>query len=384
MAMRAMLRPAAVATRPLDLLHQRRPLATWLHPPSAGLVPLASRQVLAISGLDAAKFLQGLVTANVLAPDGLPRPHGFYSALLNAKGRVMHDVFIYPIPTGARLAHVDRLDPGFLVEADASQLRLLEHYIKRYKLRANLTVRPLHADAVSVWQAWDDGADLTSALARTPSALSMPDTRAPGLGHRILQLNGSQAPELHLQHRDEIAYTIRRYLSGVPEGQHEIVREQALPLESNMDLMGAIDFRKGCYVGQELTIRTRHRGVVRKRILPCVLYRDAHPPATLSYHPPPHGAPAAESFPANTSIGRVGKTGRSAGKWLRGTANIGLALCRLEIMTDVVLPGEQAASAYSPGDEFMLDVGQDESPVRIKAFAPAWLRQGLDERLKTA
>ncbi|PHH63040.1 hypothetical protein CDD81_6371 [Ophiocordyceps australis] len=365
----------------LALQHQRRRLATSHQPPSAGLVPLASRQVLAISGLDAAKFLQGLVTANVLAADGLPRAHGFYAALLNAKGRVMHDVFIYPIRNGARVAGVDAHDGGFLVEADASQMGLLAQYIKRYKLRAKVTVRPLDGDAVSVWQAWDDGADITSALTWCPTTLSMRDARAPGLGHRILQLNGSQAPELDLQRRDEAAYTIRRYLNGVPEGQAEIVREQALPLESNMELMGAIDFRKGCYVGQELTIRTRHRGVVRKRILPCVLYRDTPPPATLTYQPPQG---AAESFAAHTSIGRVGKTGRSAGKWLRGTANIGLALCRLEIMTDVVLPGEQAASAYSAGDEFMLDVGQDESPVKIKAFAPAWLRQGLDERLKTA
>jgi folate-binding protein YgfZ len=71
---------------------------------------------------------------------------------------------------------------------------------------------------------------------------------------------------------DANEYAIRRYLAGVPEGIDDLFVGKSLPLESNMDHMQAIDFRKGCYLGQELTIRTFHTGVTRKRILPVQLF----------------------------------------------------------------------------------------------------------------
>ncbi len=64
--------------------------------------------------------------------------------------------------------------------------------------------------------------------------------------------------------------------------------------------------------------------------------------------------PTAQTIPAGASISRVGMRGRSAGKWLRGVGNIGLALCRVETMTDVVLPGETAAAAYNPENQFVV------------------------------
>lgn len=150
--------------------------------------------------------------------------------------------------------------------------------------------------------------------------------------------------------------------------------------------MNGIDFHKGCYVGQELTIRTKHRGVVRKRILPCVVYpKDKPAPQTLAYHAgeatdASPEAITADMIPAETSIGRSGKRGRSAGKWLKGIGNIGLGICRLEIMTDVVLPGEQAAATFSEGDEFVLEWGEEgvKEGVKVKAFVPDWLRAGME------
>ncbi|TQV99532.1 aminomethyl transferase [Cordyceps javanica] len=382
-------------------------------PPAAGLAELSSRRVLAVAGADATKFLQGIVTQNVATANGHvrgrgpqsttttspePRTEGFYAGFLNATGRVMHDTFIYPFRGGAGgLPALDSGD-GFLVEADASQAARLEKYIKRYKLRAKVSVRSLAPEEVSVWQAWDDedgnaGATTRSRLLLPPGAsgdgiMTLRDPRAPAMGYRILQLGGG-APRVDAERVDEDAYTVRRYLQGVPEGQDELLREQALPLESNMEHMGGVDFHKGCYVGQELTIRTKHRGVVRKRVLPCVLYDPDRPaPGALAYDPDgassvTTAAVAAASVPAETSIGRFGKRGRSAGKWLKGVGNIGLALCRLEIMTDVVLPGEQAAATYSPDDEFVLEWGADDgdvkNSVKVKAFVPDWLRAAMEE-----
>ncbi|KAL6869402.1 ccr4 associated factor [Amphichorda felina] len=353
-------------------------------PPSSGIAPLPSRQLLSIAGPDAAKFLQGIVTANVVSQDGRARPDGCYAAFLNATGRIMNDVFIYP----GRAGFAGGEDgTSFLIEADTNQMDFLTRFIKRYKLRAKVNVRKIQPDEVTVWQAWTDGPSSNLDLPSSDSTVLLRDPRTPDLGYRILQL-GDKTPAVDLDQTSEDSYTIRRYLRGVPEGQDEILREQALPQESNMDFMNGIDFHKGCYVGQELTIRTRHRGVVRKRVLPCVIYDKQHaPPQALHYDP--NGATAdpasterltADMIPQEASIGRFERRGRSAGKWLRGVGNVGLGLCRLEIMTGVTLPGETAAATFDPSHEFVLEWGEEEarSGVKVKAFVPDWIQAGLD------
>ncbi|KAL5877632.1 ccr4 associated factor [Pyricularia oryzae] len=337
-------------------------------PPTAGFTALKSRRLISVSGPDAAKYLQGVVTANIINNNKT----GFYTAFLNAQGRVLHDVFIYP--------DASKDGEGFLIEVDATEAERLTRHIKRYKLRAKLNLRLLDDGEATVWQAWDDSkADFAPAVGMTTPVR---DPRSPMLGYRVLTPGDhAQTPQLDLDPTPETSYRIRRYLQGVAEGQTEILREHALPAESNMDVTGAIDFRKGCYVGQELTIRTRHRGVVRKRILPCVLYDHFVAPERLEYKH--DGVVTAEGVPPETSIGRATKRGRSTGKWLSGVGNIGLALCRLEIMTDLTLPGEPAAALESGNDEFVLtpksdeDVGSEGAPFKVKAFVPDWLRQGL-------
>jgi folate-binding protein YgfZ len=310
---------------------------------------------------------------------------GFYAAFLTAQGRVLHDVFVY------HDARDTSSPPGtsWLLEVDSAEAdRLLKH-MRRYKLRAKFNTRLLDPGEAHVWQAWDDASPSLSLPPTTTDVITTPDTRAPNLGHRILTFSPAppETPHHHHPQVPESAYTLRRYLHGIAEGQAEILHAQALPHESNLDQTGAVDFRKGCYVGQELTIRTEHRGVVRKRVLPCVLYPEEEVSPGLegglagAYRPLVAEGVGAEMVPAEASIGRVGRKGRSAGKWLRGVGNVGLAVCRLEIMTDVVLPGEVAAGGFVEGDEFVVGLGgedkEDGRKVKIKAFVPEWLRAGL-------
>ncbi|KAL1903571.1 ccr4 associated factor [Sporothrix stenoceras] len=383
--------------------------------PTAGAASLASRRLISVSGPDAAKYLQGVITSNILRlqttqDDGsaaVAAPQtGLYSAFLSAQGRVLHDVFVYRDTLGVG-KNASNSDASFLIEVDAESATILAKHIRRYKLRAKFDVRLLDAGEVNVWHGWGlpEGQQASSFGAES-DLIAHNDTRAPGLGWRFIALAASTSstlrPQIELDVADESAYRVRRYLLGVAEGQREILHNQALPLESNIDLMGGIDFHKGCYVGQELTIRTRHRGVVRKRILPCLVYGpEDEQPRSLAVDAHGAGTGLADTIPGETSIGRVGKKGRSAGKWLSGVGNLGLGLCRLETMTDAVLPGEAAAAAataaatFDPTSEFVMNVvekvdgdadGEAEGEaaasapttvVKIKAFVPDWLRQGL-------
>lgn len=341
-------------------------------PPSTGFARLTDRALILLYGQDAAHYLQGLTTANIkdFTFDSLG---GFYTAFLNAQGRVLHDVFVYPIDHPLGLKGKDGITsdkPGFLIDVDKAHADILRSHLKRYRLRARIAIEP--AD-FHIWATWDDAIAIDSKSDIAPSAhdFGCVDPRAPGMGRRILSVaNISQA--LPGEETSVEQYDVRRILKGVPQGHREIISGEALPHESNIDYMSGIDFRKGCYVGQELTIRTHHTGVVRKRILPVQLYKpNEKPPDSLQYEPLSNA-----TLPdAPRNIARVDTRGRSAGKFLRGVGNIGLALCRLETMTDVKLTEE--GNQWSPEHEFKVswpaeEHQANEHEVKIKAFVPEW------------
>ncbi|KAL4973135.1 hypothetical protein BDW66DRAFT_142820 [Aspergillus desertorum] len=370
-------------------------------PPQAGYARLTNRGLISITGVDSTTFLQGLITQNMFIPND---PHrrvrhtGSYAAFLNSAGRVLNDAFIYPLPQAD--------EPAWLVEVDKAQVPKLLKHLKKHKLRAKLKLRALDDGERTVWASWKNHSEPRWAAYNLESPSSSPfpahasvvgcvDTRAPGFGSRLV-VPGDEDLRIHFQGEDEAhvaatgeevgldAYTVRRMLHGVAEGQCEIITELALPLECNMDMMRGVDFRKGCYVGQELTIRTHHRGVVRKRILPVQLYKDDLGAASSSDSPVYDPSVDIQLPPAGSNISKISaRKGRSAGRFLGGIGNIGLALCRLEIMTDIVLTGE--ASQYSPEQEFKVSWEGDaeesdaQSPhsgeVKVKAIVPHWTRE---------
>lgn len=334
-------------------------------------------------------------------PNRTTRRTGSYTAFLNSHGRVLNDAFIYPLPkTDAEAATSD--DPAWMIEVDKNEVSSLLKHLQKHKLRSKLKLRALDPDERTVWSSWKDHTEPRWAAYNLESEASSPfspsspiagcvDTRAPGFGSRLVT-PGSEDLRTHLPDEGQVAggevgldaYTVRRMIHGVAEGQGEIIRASALPLECNMDMMRGIDFRKGCYVGQELTIRTHHTGIVRKRIIPVQLYSgdqaDLETPGDVPVYNPASDLPLPL---AGSNISKVGgRRGRSAGKFLSGVGNIGLAVCRLEMMTDIVLTGEGVQ--YSPGEEFKVSwtggeegapEGQEAGEVKIKALVPNWTKE---------
>ena len=359
-------------------------------PPLAGYAKLINRALVSISGADSTSFLQGLITQNIAgqskAKSGMPPKLSFYAAFLNAPGRVLNDVFIYAHPAADRDGSSD---PGYLIEVDKAEVANLMKHLKKHKLRAKLKLRALEEGERSIWASWDEQVEgrrwtaynLESEGKTGSSTIGCVDNRAPGFGSRLLIRDDGKLPEALPGEEVPLAtYNLRRILHGIPEGQGEIIRESALPMESNMDMMGGIDYHKGCYLGQELTIRTHHTGVIRKRILPVQLYDiDGVLPAEVDT---PVYSPETDIVlpPAGANISRMSaRKGRSAGKWLGGVGNVGLALCRLEMMTDIVLTGE--GTQYNPEQEFKIawdadtDAGGSAGEVKVRALIPPWTRE---------
>ncbi len=206
---------------------------------------LPDRAVLEIAGEDRVSFLQGLVSNDVAqAAPG----RAIWAALLTAQGKWIADFFI--------LADADRL----LLDVEADQRDLLIKLLTRYRLRAKVTLSRLD---LPVYAAWNG----------TPDApLQAPDPRLPDAGWRIL---GDITPTTNAA-----AYDAHRLALGLPDGSRDLEPEKSTLVESGFDELHGISWEKGCYMGQELTARTKYRGLVKRRLVPVTIDGPLPAPGT--------------------------------------------------------------------------------------------------------
>lgn len=328
---------------------------------------LKSRAVVRLAGKDAAHFLDGLLPAKIIGVDSSP----IYTAFLTAQGRILVDCFVYP-PTSGK-------DPEWFIEVDAESSDLLMKHLKKHKLRSKFTLERLQTSPVyDFGRSQSNSADTSSSVnvdgLQDILRAGGPDPR-PGMGGRYIitdpdgqtaQLEAALGPQIDPSGDEYMSLRVTR---GFAEGQQEISSGASLPQESNIDLLGGIDFHKGCYLGQELTIRTHHTGVVRKRILPVALQ---------------HQGGTVEDAPPGSNLSKVStRKGRSTGKLLRSHGEHGLALCRLEMMTDIQLTAD--ATNFNPDEKYKAtwqDAEGNDKSILVAPIVPAWLREGVEASLK--
>jgi folate-binding protein YgfZ len=198
----------------------------------------SSRALIAVGGEDWRGFLQGLLTQDVETIDAGQLRFG---ALLTPQGRLLYDLFI-----------VGREDPGQVggcwLDCAAERRAAVIQRLTIYRLRAKVTIA---ADEAPVLAAWGEAPSGTGWIA---------DPRLPALGWRGYGVDAAA-------NASEADYERHRLGLGVP-GPADWGEDASYPLEADFDLLHAIDFKKGCFVGQETTSRMKRRGAIKSRMLP--------------------------------------------------------------------------------------------------------------------
>ena len=223
-------------------------------------VLLENRSIIGVGGPDARVFLQGLISNDV---NKVTPTRAIYAALLTPQGKFLHDFFIA------------ELDGRLVLDCEAERAGDLMKRLTLYRLRSKVELTDLTAELRVAAIIGGDAAAVLG-LAGEPGAagdiaggVGFVDARLAAMGARVI-LPAASAVDvlagLGLQPAVISDYHRLRFALGVPDGSRDVAIDKSFLLESNFEELNAIDFNKGCYVGQELTARTKHRGGVRKRL----------------------------------------------------------------------------------------------------------------------
>jgi hypothetical protein len=252
---------------------------------------------------------------------------------LTPQGKVLHDFFIVADPGP------DVADGAVLLDVEAVGVADLLERLRRYRLRAKVTLE----DVTSFFGSWalmaGDNADVAASAVALPvmpgataafaaGGVAFVDPRLAALGVRLLVPRNTAAAALAAVGAGPGTYADydrHRLALGVPEGQQDLAAEPTLALEGNLDALNAISWTKGCYVGQEVTARTRYRGLVRRRLRPVQVLGGLPEPGT----------------PVRQGDSEVGVI-RS------GVDGVALALLRLDIADPRVAPLTAGSATVSP------------------------------------
>ncbi|WP_225889759.1 CAF17-like 4Fe-4S cluster assembly/insertion protein YgfZ [Indioceanicola profundi] len=268
-------------------------------PEGVRVAALPGTGVLRVAGEDRIAFLQGLVSNDVSA---VAEDRAVWSAFLTPQGKYLHDFFI--------AAQADAL----LILCEAERRGDLFRRLRMYRLRSKVELADV-TEQYGAALAFGTGAAAAFGLPAAPGAaaaaadgIAFVDPRRAELGVRIVLPRGSMTGLLDAYSDGSLAEWDRiRLALGVPDGSRDLVPEKSILLESGFDELQGVSWTKGCYMGQELTARTKYRGLVKKRLMPVLIEGPLPPPGT-----------------------QILADGKDAGEMRSGIEGLGLALVRLD------------------------------------------------------
>ena len=264
-------------------------------------IELEDRGLITVGGPDRRSFLQGLISNDINRVD---LNNVIWAALLTPQGKYLHDFF------------VTEINDIFHIDCEADRLMDLGQRLSSFKLKAKVDLGI--SETFGVWSVYGTNVFAKAGITYEPGAtkilvnggLLYSDPRIVDIGLRALLPKRSAKKfwsEFGAEPGYKESYDALRISLGIPDGSRDLVVGKSILLENNFDDLNGIDWSKGCYIGQELTARTKYRGLLKKRLLPVDIIGRL----------PETGAP-------------VLADGRQVGEIRSATETKGLALIRLE------------------------------------------------------
>ena len=274
--------------------------------PLLKMARLSDRGVVRVAGPDAMKFLNGTITADL---DMLARQAAVHSALLTPQGKMLFEFFVVKAPEA---------EGGFLLETGRDLAGGLVKRLRMFMLRAQVTVEDVSGafEVAAVWGGPPPASDKLIVY-EDPRFVTRMGARMlapvpPGFSAHTGDVDGEAE---WVRAEDYHAHRIAR---GVPEAGKDYALGDTFPHEANLDLLHGVSFTKGCFIGQEVVARMKHKGVVRKRVLAV----DG-------------AAPLRSGAPVMLGEAEIGRIGSVAGRQ-------GLALIRIDRYAEARARGETA------------------------------------------
>lgn len=235
---------------------------------------LDQRAVLTVAGEDRQQFLQGLISNDVTR---VSADRSIYAALLTPQGKFLHEMI------------VSMVGDALWLDTERARRGDLLRRLGMYKLRAKVSLADA-GDTLAVAAVFGPDAAAAFGLPETAGAavsagngVALVDPRHAGLGVRVTLPAAEIGPMLAglgIPPAAEGDYERLRLARGVPDGSRDIEVERGVLLEHGFEALNGVDFNKGCYIGQELTARTKYRGLVKRRLARVSLNGPAPAPGT--------------------------------------------------------------------------------------------------------
>ena len=288
--------------------------------PTNNIAPLPDRGIIEVSGNDAETLLEGLLTNSVAEQSAL------HTGLLSSQGKILFDFFLV------------RTIDGFLIDVDKSMADDLIKRLTFYRLRADVQFENI-SETMAAAAVWPGNPSMPGGV------ISYPDPRNAALGLRLI-LPSARLAEIPAEAVTTDSYHTHRISLGVPDAGLDYPLANTFPHEALYDQLHSIDFKKGCFIGQEVVSRMEHRGTARKRAMRVTSDNALTAGSSVEAGDATIGTVGSSSGTSAIAMLRLDRASEATGKGVTIQAgNAALALDPPEWITFDITSGKPAADA---------------------------------------
>ena len=225
------------------------------------IIILENRGLISITGDDAKEYLQNIITNDI---NKVSKINSIFAALLSPQGKYLFDFFVI------------KDSEGYLIDCDGKSVKELVVNLSKYKIRSKVEIKDLSSNYVVGVINFDNFKIIQKELGKEETTLEyrespiFVDPRDNDLGARIispLEKLYLTIKKLNLKIVKNKSYIEKAFLKGIPVEGLNNLKEQLFGLEINFEKLNAIDFKKGCYVGQENTARMKLKNKIRRQLM---------------------------------------------------------------------------------------------------------------------